>query len=310
MRFNKLDLNLLVALDALLAERNITRAAERLHMSQSAMSNALGRLRDYFDDELLVQVGRKMEPTPRADVLREAVRDVLLRIDTSVAAPPEFDPSTSDREFTLFVSDYSMEVLFSHALELASQQRSKVRFRLLPQIAQPYRALERGEADLLIIPKAYLSSEHPSDLLFTEEFVCAIWQDSQLARTELTIERYVEAGHVVMQPSETSQPAFEDWFVQRYGISRRNQVLTYSFGAMPFLVVGTELVATVHGRLARRLQPALPIKLVPVPLPMPLLEQSIQWHKYRSKDPGLVWLRSLIQRAAIAMDAPASEGQY
>lgn len=309
MRFNKLDLNLLVALDALLTERNITRAAERIHLSQSAMSNALGRLRDYFDDELLVQVGRRMEPTPRADVLRDAVRDVLMRIDTTIAALPEFDPSASEREFTLFVSDYSMEVLIPHALALASRQRSKVRFRLLPQVASPHRALERGEADLLIIPKAFVSPDHPGVVLFKEDFVCVIWRESQLARAELTIERYVDAGHVVMQPLETNQPAFEDWFIQRYGISRRNQVLSYCFGVMPFLVVGTELIATVHARLARRLQPALPIALVPVPLPMPELEQTMQWHRYRSQDPGLVWLRALMQQAALAMDATDVPGQ-
>ena len=309
MRFNKLDLNLLVALDALLTECNITRAAEKLHLSQSAMSNALGRLREHFDDELLVQVGRRMEPTPRADVLREAVRDVLLRIDTTIAALPEFDPARSDRQFTLFVSDYSMAVFIPHALALASRQRSTVSIRLLPQVAHPHRALERGEADMLIIPAAYVSSEHPSETLFEEEFVCALWSGSQLARDDLTTERYVNAGHVVMQPSETSQPAFEDWFVQRHGISRRIQCLTYSFGAMPFLVIGTELIATVHLRLAQRLQAALPIKLVPVPLPMPPLEQTMQWHKYRSRDPGLVWLLSLMRQAAVAMDAQVAPGQ-
>lgn len=308
MRFNKFDLNLLVALDALLSERNITRAAERIHLSQSAMSNALGRLRDYLDDELLVQVGRRMEPTPRAELLREAVRDLLLRIGTAVSAQPRFDAASSQREFTLFVSDYSMEILIPHALALAGQQRSTVRFRLQPQSVQPHRALERGETDLLIIPKAYVSSEHPSEMLFTDDFVCAMWRDSQVARAELTLERYINAGHVAMQPSETTQPAFEDWFVKSQGISRRNQVLTFSFGAMPFLVVGTELIATVHSRLARRLQTALPITLKPVPMKMPSLEQTMQWHKYRAQDPGLVWLRSLMQQAAVMMDAKPDQG--
>jgi LysR family transcriptional regulator, nod-box dependent transcriptional activator len=309
MRFNKLDLNLLVALDALLTERNITRAAARIHLSQSAMSNALGRLREYLDDELLVQVGRRMEPTPRADVLREAVRDLLLRIGTTVAALPQFDAATSEREFTLLVSDYSMETLIPHALARASRQRSTVRFRLLPQVAHPHRALERGEADLLIIPAAYLSPEHPSEVLFKEDFLCAMWRDSQIARGELTTERYVNARHIVMQPTETNQPAFEDWFVKQHGISRKNQVLTYSFGAMAFLVVGTELIATIHTRLARRLQAALPITLAPVPLPMPPLEQTMQWHKYRAQDPGLVWLRTLMQQAAVAMDEVPTSGQ-
>ena len=101
MRFNKLDLNLLVALDALLTEQSISRAAEKIHLSQSAMSNALARLREYFDDELLIQVGRRMEPTPRAEVLRDAVNDVLRRIEGSIAAQPAFVAAESTREFVV-----------------------------------------------------------------------------------------------------------------------------------------------------------------------------------------------------------------
>ncbi len=303
MRFNKLDLNLLVALDALLTERNITRAAERVHLSQSAMSNALSRLREYFEDELLVQVGRKMEPTPRAQTLQEAVRDVLLRIDTSIAAVPQFDSSTSDREFILFVSDYTMAMLLPHAMALAARQRSTVRFKLLPQVASPARSLERGEADLLIIPKAYCSPDHPADLVFAEELVCVVWSESTAARAGLSFERYAEAGHVVMVPAETSQPSFEAWFVQRFGLSRRIAITSYSFATLPFLVVGTELVATVHARIARCLAAALPITILPVPLPMPQLEQAMQWHKYRATDPGLIWLRQLMTDAAAAMHA-------
>jgi LysR family transcriptional regulator, nod-box dependent transcriptional activator len=301
MRFNKLDLNLLVALDALLTERNITRAAERLHLSQSAMSNALSRLREYFEDELLVQVGRKMEPTPRAQTLQEAVRDVLLRIDTSIAAVPQFDSSSSDREFILFVSDYTMATLLPHALALAARQRSTVRFKFLPQVASPARSLERGEADLLVIPKAYCSPDHPAEVILEEEHVCVVWSQSTAARAGMSFDRYAEAGHVVMVPTESGQPAFEGWFVQRFGLSRRISVTTYNFSALPFLVVGTELVATVHARLARSLAASLPITILPVPLPMPPLEQAMQWHKYRATDPGLIWLRQLLKDAAAAM---------
>jgi DNA-binding transcriptional LysR family regulator len=303
MRFNKLDLNLLVALDALLTERNITRAAERMHLSQSAMSNALSRLREYFEDELLVQVGRKMEPTPRAESLQEAVRDVLLRIDTSIAAMPQFDSSCSDREFVLFVSDFTMAVLMPYALAIAARERSTVRFKLLPQVASPARSLERGEADLLVIPKAYCSPDHPAEIVFEEEHVCVVWNQSTAARAGMTFERYAEAGHVVMVPPESGQPAFEGWFVERYGLSRHIAVTTYSFSALPHLVVGTELVATVHARLAMRLADSLPISILPVPLPMPKFEQAVQWHKYRATDPGLIWLRKLMKDAAAEMNA-------
>lgn len=201
-----------------------------------------------------------------------------------------------------------MDVLLPNALSLASRQRSTVRFQLLPQTAQPARALERGEADLLVIPKAYCSAEHPTELLFQDDFVCTVCKDSSHARLGMSFERYANANHAVMQPADTESPAFESWFVQRYGLSRRVEVRTYSFAALPFLVVGTELVATVHASLARRVQPALPIVLLPMPIPMPPMEQAMQWHKYRTRDPGLLWLRHLLQQAAAnvgGLPAPA-----
>ena len=111
MRFNKLDLNLLVVLNALLTECNISRAAEKIYLSQSATSSALARLRDYFDDELLVSSGRQLVLTPRAKELVEPVREVLMRIDSTIATQPQFDPATETRTFTILVSDYTMAVL-------------------------------------------------------------------------------------------------------------------------------------------------------------------------------------------------------
>jgi LysR family nod box-dependent transcriptional activator len=305
MRFNRLDLNLLVALDALLTERSIVRAAERLNLSPSATSNALARLRDYFGDELLVQVGRRMEPTPRALGLAETVRDVLVRVDSAIAVPPEFDPASSERSFRIFVSDYSQMVLAPHVLALASQARCIAKFEFLPQVSNPQRSLERGEADLLVIPRGFLSPDHPQEVLYTEDFVCVVWRDSALARNELTLERYLAAGHVVMQPPGGIGDAFESWFVKRHGVTRRVAVTSYGFSTIPAMVVGTELIATVHARLARRLQAAWPIELRPSPVPITPMEQAMQWHQHRTQDPGLTWLRSLFQRAVARMDAAA-----
>jgi DNA-binding transcriptional LysR family regulator len=305
MRFKKLDLNLLVALDALLTEKNVTRAGERVFLSQSTMSNALSRLRQYFDDDLLVQVGGRMELTPRAALLHDAVRDVLVRIDTTIAAKPAFDPTESEREFTLFVSDYSMEVLIPGMLALASEQRSRVRFNLQPQVSQPHRHLERGEADLLIIPTAFCSPDHPLDLLFEDHFVCVVWQGSALAQGELTQERYLKARHVAMRPPGGGQPVFDTWLAGEHGLSREIGLATYSFSAIPHLVVGTDLIGTVHRRLAVHLRPLLPLEIRPVPLPMHAFSQAMQWHKYLTRDPGLIWLRGLLKETASRM---GSEG--
>lgn len=301
MRFNKLDLNLLVALNALLLDASISRAAERLHMSQSAMSSALGRLRDYFGDPLLVQVGRRMELTPRAEVLREAVRDVLVRVDSTIAAQPAFDPATSDREFRILVSDYTLATLAPHLLSLAHEHSKTLRFRFLPQVEHPQRMIERNEADMLVFPRVYCSEDHPIEPLWEEEFVCLVCSQSSHARTALTVERFVTAGHVVMQPPNT-EPSFETWFLTRHDISRRVEVTTYSFASVPALLVNTERVATVHKRLAQIAQQSLALKILPPPMAMPNMTQCIQWHKYRTQDPGLVWLRSVMHRAVERMD--------
>jgi LysR family nod box-dependent transcriptional activator len=301
MRFHKLDLNLLVALDVLLKERSVSRAAEVLNLSASAMSNSLARLRQYFDDELLVQIGRKMEITPRAQNLQDAVRDVLLRIDSTIATQPAFEPDRSDRAFRIFASDYTQIVLAPAMLGLAAKARATVRFEFLPQVRAPHRDLERGEADLLIIPSGFMSPDHPREVLYQEEFVCMVWRDGALAEGDLTFERYVGAEHVVMQPGGIDA-AFEAWFLKRYGVTRRVAVSTYSFVTLPAMLVGTDRVATVHARVARRFVNLWPLEIRPTPMPFDRMEQSMQWHKFRTNDPGLAWLRGLFLEAGRRID--------
>lgn len=301
MRFNKLDLNLLVALDALLSECSISRAADKLHLSQSAMSSALGRLRMYFDDELLVPVGRRMEPTSRAEALKDAVRDILVRIDSTVSMQPDFVPSESDRGFSLLVSDYTMATLVPHLLALAYRQGPALRFDLRPQGSHPQRALERGEADLLIIPTDYCLADHPAEPVFEDGFQCVIWNESPLASGELTAERYLAAGHVVVHPGE-ARSSLEDWFMQRIAVTRRIEATTFSFMSSAHLVVGTDRIATVHGRLARQALSSLPVLVRDVPFALPVMVQTMQWHTHRTSDPGLRWLRALVKEAARQMD--------
>lgn len=298
MRFNRLDLNLLVALDALLTERSVTRAAQRLSLSPSATSDALSRLRDYFGDELLVQVGRRMEPTPRAEALQQAVRDVLVRVDSTITMQPSFDPTQSDRIFKIFASDYTQLVVCPHVMAAAAAQRSTVSFEFLPQVDNPQRDLERGEADLLVLPRSLMSAEHPHEVLYEERFVCVVWSGSELARVPLTTERYLAAGHVIMRPQERRAHTFEDAFIRKRGVERRVVATSYGFAPMAGLLLGTELIATLHVRLARQMERVWPLAIVPCPIDIAPMEQAIQWHTYRTQDQGIVWLRSLFQQAS------------
>jgi LysR family transcriptional regulator, nod-box dependent transcriptional activator len=294
MRFNKLDLNLLVALDALLSERSISRAAAKVHLTQSAMSNALGRLRNYFGDALLVQVGRTMEPTPRALELANPVRETLLRVSATVTRRPTFHPQHSSRLFRLLVSDYTLMALMPEVIRRAHMEAPGIRFEMCPFTENPLRALEHTEVDLLIVPKEYCSSEHPSVTLADETFCCVMWEGSALAAEPLTAERYLSAGHLVVLPGQ-GQASLEEWFFRRLGVARRIEMTTFSFTASAYLLRGTERIATIHRRLADQAAKSEPIVIRDVPLAMPKMEQTIQWHSLRSTDPGLHWLRNLLK---------------
>ena len=154
MRFKKLDLNLLVALDHMLALQSVSGAADKMFMSQSAMSNALTRLRTYFDDPLLVQVGKRMELTPRAEAMKPAIRDILVRVEATIDTQPEFDPTVSTRQFNVLVSDYTLRVLMPLAMAEMDKQGARVKLNLLAQSDTPFLMLERGDADFLITRKS------------------------------------------------------------------------------------------------------------------------------------------------------------
>ena len=296
MRFRQLDLNLLVALDRMMERRSISRAAEEMNMSQSAMSNALTRLRHYFDDPLLVQVGRQMELTPRAESMRHSVKDILVRVEATISSDLEFDPTRSTREFRILLSDYSMTTLMPRVLALAGQEGARVRFSMIPQMDSPYIAIERGEADLLITPTMFTSADHPSELLFEDHFVCVAWADGRYGKQPLTEEHYREARHIRMVPPRSTS-TFENEFLQARGIVRETDAVCFSFAALPHLVVGTDLLATVHGLLAEAVQ-ALPITIHQLPFPAAPLDQRLQWHVHKSQDPALIWLKKLMHKAA------------
>ena len=188
MRYQKLDLNLLAALDLLLTHRSVSVAATEMRMTQSAMSNALSRLRDYFGDDLLVKVGRRLEPTPRAEALREPVREVLTRVDWTIAAQPTFNPAQSDRVFNLLVSDYTLATLIPEILKLCRDAHSRVRFNFRQQVVGPERLLDRGDLDLLIIPETFASKNHPFEPLLEESFCAIAWSDGRHAARGCRVE--------------------------------------------------------------------------------------------------------------------------
>jgi len=306
MRFNKLDLNLLVALDAMLTERSISRAAPRVHLSQGAMSNALARLREYFDDELLVPVGRRMELTPRAVLLKDAVHDILARINTSLQVAPKFEPATEARTFRIVASDYSLAVFVPHLLRAVQAEAPSIRFEFLPQAGDAAAAVERGEADLLVIPRPFASDKHPAKLLFTDSYCCLMDQRHPLAGQPMTLDRFLAYGHVVMKPAIAGTESMDSGFMRRLGVDRRVEVTTFAFASIPRLLVGTDRLALLHRRLVQEAIRTLPLVASDPAFELPGFEQAMQWHKHRASDAGLLWLLETMSRVARTMGAPGS----
>ena len=296
MRFKRLDLNLLVALDHMLELRSVTAAAEKMFMSQSAMSNALTRLRTYFDDPLLVQVGRKMELTPRAESLRPAIRDILVRTAAAIETTPVFDPTTSDRMFSILVSDFSLRILAPEIMRIAAEENAKVRFNFKPQTDAPDLMLDQGEVDLLISPEDFISNDHPSTLVFEDEYVVVAWAYGKYGKGRLTQAEFESAGHVTMNPPQQGRTV-EKHRLADAGLTQRVEVSSYSFSTMPHLVKGTDRIATLHRRLAEATKEQSELVLHPLPAQIAPFRQMMQWHTYRESDPGISWLRAVVHRA-------------
>lgn len=300
MRFEGLDLNLLVALSVLLDERNVTAAARRLHLSQSAMSGALARLRDYFGDELLVPVGRTMVPTPRAEALAEPVRVLLQHVRGSIAGKSRFDPAHSERKFSILTSDYLIVVLLGEVIRRAARIAPMVSFDIQQVQDRPIDRIERGEVDVLITPEPFTSDAHPCALLFEDDHVVIGAEENPALSGEISMERFLQLGHVGARFGSERMPAYEDWFLSQISQRRNLEVVASSFTAVPFLVVGTERIALMPRRLARHFARLLPLAIREAPVALPRLREMAQWNKFNDKEPGLRWLLGLLHEAAAA----------
>src|SRR4051812_40493051 len=210
MDLHRFDLNLLVTLDALLRERNVTRAGLRMNLSQSAMSGALGRLREFFQDELLVPMGRTMVLTPLAQDLMQPVRDVLLQVQSTIATKPRFDPATSTRHVSVAVSDYVTSVLMADFLRDLQCQSPSITFDLRPVGKRAAEDLESGELDLLIAPEMFASSVHPKEVLFEDTHTCIAWSRNRNIGTTISVDQYLTLGHVIVHVGERGSANYDE----------------------------------------------------------------------------------------------------
>lgn len=306
MRFEKLDLNLLVALDALIEDRNVSAASKRLHLSQPALSGALNRLRDFFGDELLAQNGRTMVLTPKAEELRGPVREALMFIRARITTPAAFEPATAERKFRIHVSDYAYDVLIADVTRKAMTLAPGVSFELFTPDRRMMERLERGEVDMIMTIDSYLPDTHPKQALYTDEHSVISWSEGRYAHA-LSAEEYLAAGHVIAAFGPDRLPAFTEAHLDHQGISRRVDISVQSFTSIPRSIVGTDRLATMYRRHAEYFAQFMPITIQRPPLSFPDIVELAQWHTSRAGDGAIRWLLDLCLEAEREMHGGQGE---
>ncbi|MFC5462999.1 LysR family transcriptional regulator [Massilia niabensis] len=289
-----IDLNLLAVFQEVYRERQISSAARRLGLSQSAVSNALARLRRLFGDELFVRTGQGMQPTPFAASVAEPVGAALAQVALALNQRSAFDPATSNRRFTVAMSDvgevYFMPALIERCGGLAPGVRiSSVRAGSIALKEE----MESGRVDLAIGAFDDVSDALYQRLLFRQPYVSMVRASHPLAAGKVTLERFVAAEHLLVESADSPYERINA-LLEKAGIGPAARFRVPHFTAVPYIVSTADLVVTVPQKLAQ--QAAAPFGLVSItpPLALPSLQTKVFWHRRFNQDPGNQWLRSLV----------------
>ncbi|MFN3985596.1 MAG: LysR family transcriptional regulator [Rhodocyclaceae bacterium] len=305
MRFHRLDLNLLLVLNALLEEGNVSHAARKLNVGQPALSAALARLRAHFDDPMFVKSGKKMVPTALAMSLAVPVRELLEQAERVARARATFDPAASPRRFSVAASDYTTTVLMPRAIGLLAREAPLVQLSLreVPMSSgletQPVsESLDRRQHDFAISPLGAHSERHPSEVLLEDGYSCIARCDHPSVRGQLSAEQFCAATHVVGEFDDGRVSWLESEALEQAGLERRIGPVVDRFAMLGEVVAVTDCVATLPSRLARVMAARLPLQVMDVPAPLPPLVELLHWKPMHDTDPAMQWLRGLMHRAA------------
>lgn len=306
MNLRNVELNLLVAFDALMRERSVSRAAERTFITQPAMSHALNRLRLLFDDPLFVRTPRGMQPTPRAEELIDPIRRVLRDIEALMGPTRVFDAAGREHRFSLGSTDYMEFLLLPPLMGLIQSHAPKVDVHTrqlgIDELAEE---LEEGQIDVgLGFAVALQSASHlRRETLFEDRMACMVRRDHPLARDGLTLDSYLNLNHILISSSGDDQGIVDHWLEER-GMKRRLELIITHFLSAPYIVAKTDMVLSLPLRIAASFESLAPVKTVAIPFDLPSYPVEMVWHPLREKDPAGIWLRDQI-RAVSRMMATA-----
>lgn len=304
----KIDLNLLTYLDVLLRERNVTKAASQLGLSQPAMSNGLRRLRTVFDDPLLVRTSDGMTPTERALELQPVIREVLSRVDVVIQPKAAFDLQTARRVFRIMASDYAESTIFPHVLRALREQAPGVTLDILTPSDVSFYDVEQGKVDMVINRFDEMPQSFHQQSVWQDSFSCLISAENPI-RNNFSLENYLKAQHVWvsktgmgvgtgMDPDDVQRLGWVDISLGNMGKKRRITVFTRHYQFAMLMAEEKDLIVTIPTRAAA-LQADNPRVLIKKPpFDIPPLELKIAWSPLLQNNPAHRWMRNLIVEVA------------
>ncbi len=291
MNIKDLDLNLLVVFDAVLGEGSISRAAERLGLSQPAVSNALARLRKATGDRLFVRLANGVAPTPRAEAIAGPIRAALGAIGSALGQPQGFDAATSQRDFAIHITDLGEAFFLPKLLARLTRVAPRVRLRTLALSTDEAReALRGGAADLTIGNLPDFDAGFYQQRLFRDRYVCIVSRDHPSIGTRISARQFAAARHAIAMPGGTGHGIIERTLVAQ-GLESRIALRVQNFLVLPAIVAASDLIAIVPHSVGSQISTQEAVRLLPLPVAIPAFDVRQCWHERYHDDPGHRWLR-------------------
>jgi len=283
-------MNLLRAFDALMRERNVSRAAERMALTQPAMSNALNRLRNTLNDPVLVRTSRGMQPTPKALSLEKPIRMALAAIDQSLAPEPEFDPSSSEQTFYIATTDYVELVLLPRLMKHLKQVAPSIKVEIHALGHDiPEAQLEEGEYDFVLARFPELPNRLLSEYWRSETLVCLVRSDHPDFGDEISEQEFLQSNQIWVSGGQRS--GMVDQWLKENDLKRNVTLTTPNFLMAPIIVAQSDLLVVIPYEVARQYVDKLPLKIMKLPMELGSFDLDIVWHPFHSGTSAHEWFR-------------------
>lgn len=295
------DLNLLLVFDAVMRERHVTRAGDRIGMSQPAMSNALNRLRHHLKDDLFLRGPDGMRPTYRALELAGPVRDALQNLETALD-PAVFDPATANRSFAVGTNDYALPTLMPELAARLQTEAPNIKIRLVSSAGHTFEMLDTQAIDVGISAFGTIPERFASATLVEDRYVLIMREGHPLAQGGLSLADYAGARHLLVSPRGDSR-GFVDDELAEHGLERQIAMTVTNFASAPGLLAASDLILAMPERIARRVAPIFGLATRPAPFPGSKAYSSavMIWHRRLANHPAHLWFRKVLQDIALEM---------